>query len=109
MPDYATETEHARAVGNPATRYVAVNRAVMLGQVFICRAPSHEKAKKLAKILSAFPVLVEALRATRRQLGKPSQEHAPYCAAEESDSGCACGLSETVATLDSALRKAEAV
>jgi hypothetical protein len=44
------------------TRYVAWQRIVKLGAVTICRCPSHEKAKKLARLFNAFPVMREALR-----------------------------------------------
>lgn len=60
-PPFATDAEHKAAKGNPAHKFVAVDRVVMQGQVMICRAPSHEKAKKLAKMLNAWHVVVASL------------------------------------------------
>lgn len=61
-PPDCGEAEHKAAQGNPPHRYIALDRVVMQGQVFICRAPSHEKAKKLARMFNAWPVVVESLR-----------------------------------------------
>ena len=60
-PPDCGEAEHKAAQGNPPHRYIALDRVVMQGQVFICRAPSHEKAKKLARMFNAWPVVVSAL------------------------------------------------
>lgn len=68
MPDYATKKPHATSPEANAYQYVAVNRWVKFGQVTICEAPSHEKAKKLARLFNVAPRMADALSAADRVL-----------------------------------------
>ena len=65
---------------------------------------TREELEANAHLIAAAPELLEAVRKCRSALA--STNHATYCNAEETDCGCACGLTAACVSADAAIAKA---